>query len=682
MNIFLILFGFFISISCKGKLHKKSKVQTKKKELEMRNIQNLDDKDNLRVDIENINILSIAYELTYDERSVLKVVLRALDDLEHDIKFFALLKSEGAKKSYKLSCENISINIIECYSEKNIKLDPNDKYYFHYKNNGELTLDEKEVLEDWKKVTLIFKPEMYEEQIMWKDHRKILGLNHYKMISGGYLYLVPKSKKLLHKTKDGFNQYIELNNFISHAGLMGQRPESSLSAYKEAIRRGFHIVDADLQFTEDKVPVILHSLSLEKVSDGEGKVSEKTLKELEKLDFGSKFSKKYAGEKILTFEKLLELCKENNVIIDLDLSHLNYKKYFEETKEYIKIIINTIEKYDMFDSIIFNDGPNPNTILKIKEIKNEISVSISNINKKENFEKIKEKYAGSKRIIFNFSGLSRGGEIDEKRVRLAASFGKVKAAVVDDLDFANDLLSWGVNFITTNKLHPFFINNEYEIPILIKCTQFDVLADCRLGPEVKIKDNEIYNIYYSTNIYNLYDNIVDEPIGEFKYLDTIKLDDLYYTVRIFDFENSYLKLNSSVKVDKGKKIIGKVGPSYENVADCYLYDFYCIGNNKYDIHCHILKNNTDIAKYDGNYWIHKVENYSLYIPQNETKVNSLFGINLDHNQGIYYIPIILFILMVLFIIIFSLKNRKSVYKLKEVNIADNSYIPETSELNK
>ena len=384
-------------------------------------------------------------------------------------------------------------------------------------------------------------------------------------------------------------------------------------------------------------------------------------------------------KKILTFEKLLELCKENNVIIDLGFTHLDYKKYFEETDEYMNIIINIIIKYNMFDLIFFNDGPNPNIIPKLKKLKNEISVSISNINNQDNFAEIKEKYAGSKRIIFNFSGISKESEIDKKRLKLAASVGKVKVSTIDNLELANKLFSLGVSLITTNELHPFYAKNEYEFPILLKCTQFDILADCRLGPEVKLKDNEIYNIYYSPNIYQLYEDIVDEPIGEFKYLDTIKLDDLYYTVKIFDFENSYLKLNSSIKVDKGKKIIGKVGPAYENIADCYLYDFYCIGNNRYEIHCHILKNGTDVVKYDGNYSIYTVTNYSLFVTQDQEKVNSLFGIDLGHNKGFYYFPTIFFIIMALFIYIFSIKNKKK-YKLKEIKIVDN--IPETTELNK
>ena len=99
---------------------------------------------------------------------------------------------------------------------------------------------------------------------------------------------------------------------------MGYRPQSTLVAYEEAIRRGYHIVDADLFFTKDKIPVINHGDDIEHYSNGNGTISTKTLEELEELDFGEKFDKKYKGEKILTFEKLLELCKENDVIIDLD----------------------------------------------------------------------------------------------------------------------------------------------------------------------------------------------------------------------------------------------------------------------------------------------------------------------------------------------------------------------------
>ena len=118
---------------------------------------------------------------------------------------------------------------------------------------------------------------------------------------------------------------------------------------------------------------------------------------------------------------------------------------------------------------------------------------------------------------------------------------KIKSEIVDDMKFAEKLQSCGVNYISTNKIHPFFIKNEKEDPILLKCTQFDVLADCRLGPEVKLIDNEVYKIFYSKNIYKKNEDLVDDPIGEFKYLDTIELDDIYYTIKKFDFEKGILK---------------------------------------------------------------------------------------------------------------------------------------------
>lgn len=80
-----------------------------------------------------------------------------------------------------------------------------------------------------------------------------------------------------------------------------------------------------------------------------------------------------------------------------------------------------IKKYDMLDSIFFNEGPNPNTILKLKEFRNDISVSVFNMNKKENIEKIKQKYKGSKRVILNMDGLSKGNEIDKDTIKYALS---------------------------------------------------------------------------------------------------------------------------------------------------------------------------------------------------------------------------------------------------------------------
>ena len=392
------------------------------------------------------------------------------------------------------------LDTIECYTDKNITFKIEDKFYFYYEkgDKGKIMFDGLDTYEDSKRISLVFKPSIEDDQKLYKDKRTISIHLDNDMINGGYLYIVRKSKKILQKPKDGFNKYIELNNFISHAGLYTQLPQSSLIAFKEAIRRGFHIVDGDLIFSKDKVPVICHGTKLGPVSDGEGEIPSKTLEELEKLDFGSKFNEKYRGEKILTLENLLKLCRENDVILDLDLMHLELEKYFLETDEYIKIIFELVEKYNMSDSIIFNDA-RMDVFNQMKKIKNDVSFSVSNMNEMENIKKVKDKFKGSKRIIYNMGGLSNGKTINEETVKYGLSLGnKIKASKVDDLNFAEKIFSWGVNYITTNSIHPFIAKNDKEDPILVRCyssVDVEFNSECEIDESVKLIDNEIYNIY-------------------------------------------------------------------------------------------------------------------------------------------------------------------------------------------
>jgi hypothetical protein len=88
------------------------------------------------------------------------------------------------------------------------------------------------------------------------------------MVGGGFLYITKKTKHVLNRPKDGFNKYIDLKNFIAQVGLQSDLQPGTLSGYKEAIKRGYHIVEAVLRFSADKVPVICHEDDLEKVSDG------------------------------------------------------------------------------------------------------------------------------------------------------------------------------------------------------------------------------------------------------------------------------------------------------------------------------------------------------------------------------------------------------------------------------
>ena len=620
---------------------------------------------------DNINIVSISYELQYNNISVLKVIIKTYEEITNDINFIAYLKSEEEEKQYLLNCSNTFYDTIECLSERKISLNIEDKYFFYYEKgkNNNLTFDGSNILEDENRISLVFKPEISENLKLYKDNRKIIAITNKEIIDGGYLYIVRKSKKILHKPKDGFNKYIELNNFIFHAGLSGDFPPSTLIAYQEAIRRGYHIVDAYIQFSKDKVPVIYHMKNLDNNTNGKGEISSKTLEELKKIDFGINFNKKFKGEIILTFESLLKLCKENDIIIDLNLTLLNYKKYFNETDEFLKIMINLIKKYDMFDSIFFSDN-RKETILKIKSFKNDISFSLNSITDKQSKEKLKDEFKGS-RIIYNLGNISL-----EKEINKEALEEKIKVSEIDDLKLAKKIQSLGVNYISTNKLDPFLIQNEKENPIIVRCSPSveDVFnSECEIDENIRLIDNEIYNIYYSDNIYNISEDINELPIGEFKYVDTNILDELYYSVVYFNFDEGIIQLNTSKKIKKNEIIEGIVGPAYDNVAELYQYNFLCEGNNMYSINCKIKKDDENKVKFKGNYSIYSLEGYSL----NSNEVLKRMDSKKIYQRFYFYIIIGVFLVFIIIIIICCIKKNRN-DSFNEMKISGNAYISDNN----
>jgi hypothetical protein len=84
----------------------------------------------INTNITNIDYLAITYELTYDNSSVLKALIRTVNDIEYNIEFNARLISDKGKNEYKLNCYNTSDRFIECFSNKTT-FNLSDKYYLY-----------------------------------------------------------------------------------------------------------------------------------------------------------------------------------------------------------------------------------------------------------------------------------------------------------------------------------------------------------------------------------------------------------------------------------------------------------------------------------------------------------------------------------------------------------------------
>lgn len=132
-------------------------------------------------------------------------------------------------------------------------------------------------------------------------------------------------------------------NSINHRG-WHKAPENTLSAYRESAKNGFSMVECDVHFTKDDVPVLIHDKDIDRTSNGTGEVSELLWSEISTYDFGSWKSPKYKGEKIPKFEEFIGLCK-----------NLSLHPYIEiKTKlkaEHIKILLGIVKRYGMQDNV-------------------------------------------------------------------------------------------------------------------------------------------------------------------------------------------------------------------------------------------------------------------------------------------------------------------------------------------
>ncbi len=76
-----------------------------------------------------------------------------------------------------------------------------------------------------------------------------------------------------------------LGVYYAHRGLhdnTSDAPENSLAAFQKAVKAGYGI-EMDVQLTKDKVPVVFHDFTLERICGREGKVYDYTFQELKQF---------------------------------------------------------------------------------------------------------------------------------------------------------------------------------------------------------------------------------------------------------------------------------------------------------------------------------------------------------------------------------------------------------------
>jgi len=95
----------------------------------------------------------------------------------------------------------------------------------------------------------------------------------------------------------------------AHRGLSQACPENTLPAFAAALAYGVHELELDLWMSSDGVPVVCHDPNVDRTTDGTGRVTEMTWKDVQQLDAGVRLGEQWRDVRMPRFEQVLELVR-------------------------------------------------------------------------------------------------------------------------------------------------------------------------------------------------------------------------------------------------------------------------------------------------------------------------------------------------------------------------------------
>lgn len=135
---------------------------------------------------------------------------------------------------------------------------------------------------------------------------------------------------------------------LGHRGARNYAPENTLASFTLAIEQGADGVELDAKLSADGFVVVHHDTTVDRTTDGSGRLSHFTLAELREFDAGSFFSDTFRGEKIPTLQEVFETIGKR-AIINVELTN-----YFTPRDGLVEKVCELVRHHALQKQIIFS----------------------------------------------------------------------------------------------------------------------------------------------------------------------------------------------------------------------------------------------------------------------------------------------------------------------------------------
>lgn len=226
-------------------------------------------------------------------------------------------------------------------------------------------------------------------------------------------------------------------NLIAHRGFAAVAPENSEAAFIEAGKSGFFAAECDIQLTKDNIWIVNHNVTVDKMTDGKGKIRDMTYEEISRFNIDSGYHiKKYPNQKLITLERYLEICNDYKIIPQIEIKEGNY--------DCLDKVLSFLDKYEgmrdsaiiiSFDGVILEKVRNLDKNIQLWYLTNVIEDKTLRLAELNNYT-----------IAFNCN------KYDENMLKKAQERNiKLAAWTVDSIKIYEELYNLGIRNFTTNR---------------------------------------------------------------------------------------------------------------------------------------------------------------------------------------------------------------------------------------
>lgn len=140
---------------------------------------------------------------------------------------------------------------------------------------------------------------------------------------------------------------------IAHRGDWRSAPENSMHAFRACIEAGYDMIEVDVRKTSDGVLVVMHDESVDRTTEGKGRVADMTAEQVTSLRLRNACGRVTDyGERVPTFEQVLLLCKDR-AVIHLDKGYDLFREVYALT-----------EKHSMTHQVMFKTSHHPSRVMQ------------------------------------------------------------------------------------------------------------------------------------------------------------------------------------------------------------------------------------------------------------------------------------------------------------------------------